>query len=705
MRYNNAYMNTLNTILSGQYGTIIPYILIFLLAVIESLPLVGIVIPGTVILVGLGFAAESGIIDPAMVFFIFFLGSLIGDSIGYLAGRKSFGIFSKENSLVKKGKEFMAAHGAKSILLGRFIGPIRPILSLVAGMLEMPARKFFTLNILATAAWVILYEGLGFYFGQAWRIIAVWSTRASIALLLLFAFALIWWFLKRFVFQFGQSIYRFSSSILKSFKDALLQNIYIKRFLTRFPRTTKWLSARLSKEHFNGLPLTLLALAFLYILSVFLGLLEDVVRSEIIVSADIRIENLLYVFRHESITQLFLWVTVLGKATVIIAGVGVISIILWLMQKHRQMIGYWIAIGGAAGSAFLGKILIHRARPSGVGVYTEDSFSFPSGHATMATVFYGYIIYLYLLSGKSWKQKTNVFFAGAFTIFIIGFSRLYLGVHFMSDVLGGIVLGLLWLIIGITLTEWSIRANIKIPLPVSPFKNISRILILLVSAWVFFTAYSIVHFDPVRISAPVLTKVQIATPDILQIFKDYSLTQYTEKLDGSYQEPLSFVIAAQDDQTLIKAFNNAGWQLADQITPQTIVQMIKKAALNEQYDHAPMTPSFWNAQVHDFGFEKSTSEQTVRQRHHARFWKTNLHTTDGKSIYVGTASLDIGLKWFFAHRIAPAIDTERDLIFSDLNSNNTILNWRRDKFVEPTLGTNQASDPFFTDGKIYIIEL
>lgn len=705
MRYNLHYMNTINSLLSSPQSALIIYLLIFLLAIVESLPLVGIILPGSIILMALGFASASGYIDPFLVYTLFLIGSMIGDSVGFFAGSKGVTLFRKDNSLIISGKDFMERHGAKSIFLGRFIGPIRPILSLVAGTLETPVIKFFVKNILAAAVWLLLYMGLGYYFGHAWKIIAVWSTRVSIVLGAILIFIIIWWFIKRFVVQFGQLIGRVILSFARSFKDAFVQNPYVKRFSSRFPKLTDWLAVRVSKETFTGLPLTLLSLGFLYILGIFMGILEDIVNSETIVEIDHRVENLLYIFRHESVTQLFLWITALGEPLLWICGAISVSIILWLMHKHRQMLGFWITIIGAALSTYIGKILVHRDRPSGTNVYTEESFSFPSGHAAMSTVFYGFLIYFYLLSGKSWKQKINAFFAGSLIIILISFSRLYLGVHYVSDVLGGITLGLLWLIIGITCIEWMIRASVKLPVLSAKIENPRKLIIIIAGLWISLAVYSMIKFEPIRTSPALPSEVQISTTDIIIIFSQYNLTKYTEKLDGSAQEPLSFIIAAKDDVELINTFDRAGWQTADQITLQTSAQMIKRAILDQEYAKAPMTPSFWNAEVHDIGFQKATPEQTIRQRHHARFWNTGLHTPDGKNIYVGTASLDIGLKWFFAHQIAPAIDTERDLIFNDLNSNNKILNWRIEQFVEPTLGTNAARDPFFTDGKIYIIEL
>src|SRR5262249_19621450 len=83
----------------------------------------------------------------------------------------------------------------------------------------------------------------------------------------------------------------------------------------------------------------------------------------------------------------------------------------------------------------------------------EKSFSFPSGHAAIAIALYGFLSYVLTRNVISWKLRTNVVFAALIVAFTVGLSRMYLGLHFLSDVLGGYVIGLLWLMVGATLAE------------------------------------------------------------------------------------------------------------------------------------------------------------------------------------------------------------------------------------------------------------
>ena len=96
----------------------------------------------------------------------------------------------------------------------------------------------------------------------------------------------------------------------------------------------------------------------------------------------------------------------------------------------------------------------------------------------------------------------------------------------------------------------------------------------------------------------------------------------------------------------------------------------------------------------------------MRERHHARFWKTNLRTADGQLVYVGTASFDAGIKWGgLTHVIAPDIDAERELLFNDLLRGGEVSDFDKRPLVPPARGSNAAGDSFYTDGEAYTLYL
>jgi undecaprenyl-diphosphatase len=166
---------------------------------------------------------------------------------------------------------------------------------------------------------------------------------------------------------------------------------------------------------------------------------------------DSQIVTLFLNIRSSQGTAIFEVITFFGNWQFILP--VILLIILWLFFKNKKafIIPFALTVAGAEIATFLLKILFHRGRPLN-SVFIETDFSFPSGHATIAITFYGYLAYLII---KSIKRKYNwlVITLAGLIIFFIGFSRLYLGVHYLSDVLAGYLVGALFLILGIRLTK------------------------------------------------------------------------------------------------------------------------------------------------------------------------------------------------------------------------------------------------------------
>jgi undecaprenyl-diphosphatase len=117
-------------------------------------------------------------------------------------------------------------------------------------------------------------------------------------------------------------------------------------------------------------------------------------------------------------------------------------------------VALWLVLLGVGLSVRYGKLIFHRVRPANVGFYEETNFSFPSGHSTTAMVLFGMIAYFLIRNSRHRKQRILYLLLGLSIILLVGFSRIYLGVHFLSDVLGGYLLGATWMIMGITVIEW-----------------------------------------------------------------------------------------------------------------------------------------------------------------------------------------------------------------------------------------------------------
>ncbi|OGH72209.1 MAG: hypothetical protein A2921_03745 [Candidatus Magasanikbacteria bacterium RIFCSPLOWO2_01_FULL_43_20b] len=146
--------------------------------------------------------------------------------------------------------------------------------------------------------------------------------------------------------------------------------------------------------------------------------------------------------------EIFFGVTLFGEVVTVGFFAFLISIFLWRKCLKQEIIAIWMVLIGSALTTYLIKIIIDRPRPIDAFVF-EDTASFPSGHATVAGAFYGFLTYLLWRNFKNTKYRELVIIAGAILVFLIGFSRLYLGVHYLTDVLAGYLVGLLWFFVGI----------------------------------------------------------------------------------------------------------------------------------------------------------------------------------------------------------------------------------------------------------------
>ncbi|MEK9129870.1 MAG: phosphatase PAP2 family protein [Patescibacteria group bacterium] len=173
----------------------------------------------------------------------------------------------------------------------------------------------------------------------------------------------------------------------------------------------------------------------------------------IFINIDQSVANFFYISRNIELIKIFTIITFFGEWQ-IVAGMAIIfSFILLLYKKKMYILSLWITLIGSGIFSSIGKLIFHRLRPD-TAFYIEDSFSFPSGHATIAIAFYGFVIFFLCQMIKKREYKICILFLGLILIFAIGFSRLYLGVHFLSDVCAGYFLGAFWLFVGIIILKW-----------------------------------------------------------------------------------------------------------------------------------------------------------------------------------------------------------------------------------------------------------
>ena len=181
---------------------------VFLIALTESLVIVGLIVPGTVLMFGVGTLVGTGVLDIKLVLFLAFAGAVLGDGISFWFGAtyreqiSTFWPFKNNPQILDKGKLFFNRHGGKSIFFGRFVGPVRPVIPAIAGMMHMPVKKFFLINVISAAGWAPFYLIPGILFGSSIGLASAIGSRLVIILLSLFTIAIILVFTLKKLMQF-----------------------------------------------------------------------------------------------------------------------------------------------------------------------------------------------------------------------------------------------------------------------------------------------------------------------------------------------------------------------------------------------------------------------------------------------------------------------------------------------------------------------
>lgn len=242
------------------------------------------------------------------------------------------------------------------------------------------------------------------------------------------------------------------------------------RLTERHPAFIAFVASRIDPRRPAGLLLTLTVLAAVYLAALFSGLIEDLLEAKGTIQIDNVINATLGPWRTEPLISTFLWITNLGSGPSVIAAVIIATGFLWPQRRPYIIIALWVTCLGAMGTTTIGKLLIGRHRPETVIDASVTGWSFPSGHATAAMAAYGFIAYAIARALPGFRERFEVAYWAAVLISLIGFSRVFLSVHYVTDVIGGFIVGGFWLLVGFAIAEsnapsaWSER-------PIEPTRN------------------------------------------------------------------------------------------------------------------------------------------------------------------------------------------------------------------------------------------
>ena len=165
---------------------------------------------------------------------------------------------------------------------------------------------------------------------------------------------------------------------------------------------------------------------------------------QIINTIDTLIYNLIIKLMFTNMTKIMIVISYLGSATVLIS-LALASIVILKNKRESKYIAINLVVVFLLNRIL--KVTFARPRPDILRLVSEDGFSFPSGHSMVSMGFYGFLIYLIFKKVDNKKIKYPLMIILSALILLIGLSRIYLGVHYFTDVIGGFIIAIMYLVL------------------------------------------------------------------------------------------------------------------------------------------------------------------------------------------------------------------------------------------------------------------
>lgn len=418
------------------------YLLVGFFAFAETGAFIGLVVPGeTTMLLG-GAVAGQGAIDVYLLIAIAWFAAWLGDTTSFFLGRRlGRGFVLKHGPRVgisherfEKVEDYFSRHGGKTIFIGRWISLVRALAPFIAGSSDMRYRAFVPYSILGTGLWASAHILIGYLFSRSVESAAEYAGKGAFLLGTTIVVVVGIVFLVRF--------FRVEENRRETVR--WLDGHGATRWLTalgrRYRPQLRFLWNRVTPGGTFGLEFTSLLAALSVALFVLIAYAVLVGREPGPTPGDVTAADVVESLRVAWLTTVAKLVTALGSGPV----VGLLTIVCAAALAARRR---WTEFGVlVVGSVLISlgiwelKAAIDRPRP-GEGLIDVQGSAYPSGHAAHSVFYLWLALTIVVRLRPGMARATAVVVAGLALTILIGLSRVYLGVHYLSDVNGGWALG------------------------------------------------------------------------------------------------------------------------------------------------------------------------------------------------------------------------------------------------------------------------
>lgn len=605
-------------------------LVVFLIALSESLLIVGMLVPGAVLMLGVGSLVALGHLEFWSATVSAIAGAVLGDGVSYW-----FGYFFKDRvrdawpfrhhpQLLERGERFFIRHGGKSIVFGRFVGPLRAVIPTIAGILGMTPVRFTLINVASAIAWAPAYILPGMAIGVALELASQVAARLGVFILGLLATS---WILIVSVRQ----IFRWVQPRAAAWISSMLVWSQHHRYLGWFAR------AMLDPRNPEAGVLSGLAALFIFSAWAFTAFLVQAAVGSSILGSDIAVFNVFQTWRTPIGDTIMVTLSMIfDKFVVIPLGLSVMVYLLAIREWRTAL--YWlgtVVVGIVIASVI--KLWVRVPRP--LELYEGISaYAFPSAHVTTVCVVLTF--FAVIVAGSLRRYRGFPYTLVVVIVFGVAVSRLYLGAHWLSDVLGGIALALAWVsAVGLTYRQHC-----------APLKRIWPIIIVACATWFVAASWHLSeHFDAElnRYTPPMSSVPQI---DAQAWWQSGWATLPAQRVDvrGKPSTPLT-VQYAGDIDALRTMLQQRGWNVPSNFSLQSTLLWFNP---NADIGQLPVLPNV-NDQRHE-AF-RMVLDLDPQHRIVLRLWNSAITTgTTPGLIYVGTVTQETIVEILHTLRFAKA---------------------------------------------------
>jgi len=530
----HAYVHLLHLLATHAQWTLA---FVFAAAFLESMALIGTFIPGSTAMFIAGAFAGTGTVNLGWLFVMAIAGAVAGDALSYWIGHRYRDAlaqrwpFSHYPEMFARAKEYFVRHGARSVILARFIAPLRAVVPIVAGMAGMTPMRFFSMNVISALIWAPAHILPGVVFGASLQIAGAVSFRLVVIVLML---ALAGWLIWRFTRMLLLHIDAWASASRRS----------ATRWAQQHHGPAGRRLARLLDPRQPALGAVIVITGLVPIFAaIFSYVLGNVLRGDPLVQVDQSVRQFLHSIHTLWADDVLARIEALGSGATLLA--LIVTVTIWMALERRwRTIAYWVIAAAVSQVLIVAiRLAIHHASP---GTQSVAAYVFPSDRVASMVIVYGFLMFL-LVRRTSMLQAAMVATLGNAIVVAVTFAGLYFDRFLFSDAIGGAALASIWVAAVVLMSLWRYPQR-------PPQRPFMPSVVLAVLAVAFALQPGTGRRNAAQFESPPIVITQMAWTDSL--WKTFACYRFDMK--GERREPMTLQWAASGE-SLRAALRDAGW--------------------------------------------------------------------------------------------------------------------------------------------------